>query len=256
MRLNLKSKRTWKKILSVVLGVGLAFGSVIGITNLVLKIEEDTLKTVRPIYHQGELDSSTGEYLESKAKIYSDIFECKGLTITPKFENDVSYRVFYYDTNENFLTCTSKIDSFYQSDLDFPRYARIEITSDKDIKINWYEVSKYARQLKIEVSKEQNSLNFNNLQNVGDDTNKFSVAGFTKLMIADNNSNSAVKFYNASNEEIQNSSITLENNDSVKTETISSSLNIYTLLLDIPADCAVIEIINTAANSNYWVLAK
>ena len=45
-RVNLKSKKTWKKIGTIFLSVGLALGAVVGITTLLTKIEEDTLKTI------------------------------------------------------------------------------------------------------------------------------------------------------------------------------------------------------------------
>lgn len=155
-RINLKSKKTWKKVGSVFLSVALALGTVIGVTSLITKIEEDTLKTIAPTYHVGALNDIDGEYVESSNSIYSDIFECQGLQITPDFESNVNYRVFYYDLEEKYLDKTATLTDFYKTELPIAKYARVEITPQKDDKVAWYEVSKYATQLKLEVNKEQN----------------------------------------------------------------------------------------------------
>lgn len=166
-RVNLRSKGLLKKILSVILAIGIGLGSVIGITALVSKIAEDDLKTVRPIFKVGSLDDSTGEYVKGTSTVYSAEFECQGLLITPKFESKVSYKVFYYDTNKDFLGKTELLSDVYMGvpndenlnlgskSVEDVKYARILIYPEDDAKIYWYEVIKYSTALKIEVYKDQ-----------------------------------------------------------------------------------------------------
>ncbi len=160
---KVKTKKLLKRILTVILAVGLALGSAIGITTLVSKIAEDPLKTVRPIFKVGNI-SDKGEHIEgSKGAIFSELFECQGLTITPKFESHVSYKVFYYDADEKFLHKTESLSTSYKGAFPIAKYACIEITPSNDSKVSWYEVYKYRKCLKIEVNKEQDLLYSDNL---------------------------------------------------------------------------------------------
>lgn len=155
-RVNLKSKRTWKKIGTIVLSVVLALGSVVGITTLIQKIEEDTLKTVVPTYSVGGLNTDTGDWEETNSSIYTkNAFECQGLKITPNFDSTISYKVFFYDSNENFIRSTEELTGNYLNTSLSAKYARILIVPKNDDKVSWYETLKYSTQLKIEVSKSQ-----------------------------------------------------------------------------------------------------
>ena len=156
-RISLKSKRIWKKICSIVLSIGLVLGSVVGLTSLLVKIEEDNLKTILPTYHIGNVSDVDGKYVESSTSIYSDLFECQGLQVTPDFDSKVIYKIFYYDYNEDFIgSSADNLVDFYKIDFPIARYARIKIIPIDDEKVSWYEVAKYSTQLKLEVNKEQN----------------------------------------------------------------------------------------------------
>ncbi len=155
-KINFKSKKTWKKVLTVGLVCVLTLGAVFGITALVGKVEEETTKKLNLSWEVGGLDEQ-GKYLETKESIYTkDAFECKGLNIKMAFDNDVSYRIFFYDYNDEFVSSTELLTANYSADIDmFVKSARIVITPNEDSKISWYEKSGYAKQLTISVDKEQ-----------------------------------------------------------------------------------------------------
>lgn len=149
------TKKSFKKILILGLTVVLGLGAIIGGTALITSIEEKTTKTVKPSYSVGGL-TENGAYFETKESIYSDAFECIGLKITPDFDSNVSYQVFFYNMNEQFLESTAEMTSFYEGVPLLAKYARIEITPKEDERVSWYEVNKYAKQLTVEVAKKQN----------------------------------------------------------------------------------------------------
>lgn len=150
-----KFKKNWQNWLTVGLGVLIFAGSVIGISSLVKKANEDT-KTISLTYSVGGLDAN-GKYEETEDSIYTkDAFECQGLKITPDFDSQVSYEVFFYDLNGQFLESSGVLTDFYDKTPFVAKYARIELLPEADNKVSWYEVSKYANDIKVEVSKNQN----------------------------------------------------------------------------------------------------
>ncbi len=158
-KINFKSKSLWKKIgLGVLAGVVL-IGAVFGVTALFRKAEEETQKEISPSWAIGGL-TEDGAYLETKESIYTkDAFECKGLNIKMDFDNNISYRIFFYDYNDDFVSSTENLTTNYSEDVDlFVKSARIVITPNEDSKISWYEKSGYAKQLTISVDKDQDSL--------------------------------------------------------------------------------------------------
>lgn len=155
MAKKFKLKRDWKKLLVVGLSVILGIGAIFGITRLAEEAEE-THKKINPTFTVGGLNDS-GKYEETEESIYTKTaFECQGLKITSDFDNTISFKVYFYDHNNQFIESTETQTMHYQGTPIFAKYARIEITPNDDDKVSWYEVSQYANQLDIEVSKKQN----------------------------------------------------------------------------------------------------
>ena len=154
-KINFKSKKTWKQILIIALSCLLLVGAIMGITAL-FRQREETTKTISPSYAIGGL-TETGTYLDTEESIYTkDAFECDGMEIIPVFENNISYRVFYYNYNNEFLSSTEELTGKYSAlRPELARYCRIVITPNDDQEIKWYEVNGYAKQLEISVYKEQ-----------------------------------------------------------------------------------------------------
>ena len=159
-KINWKSKKTWKNVLIIGLAVITLVGAIVGLSALFRKSEETT-KEINPTYAVGGL-TENGAYLETEESIYTeDAFECQGLDIELDFRSNVSYRVFFYDVRNDFLSSTAKLTSNYDETTTpvIARYARIVITPNEDNKISWYEKSGYANQLTISVNKEQDDAN-------------------------------------------------------------------------------------------------
>lgn len=149
------TKNTFKKIGAVLLAGALGIGAIFGIAKLGEVLDTET-KTIYPTYSVGGLKTTDGKYTETSDSIYTkEAFECQGLKITPAFDSNVSYEVFFYDSNEQFLSSSGSKTDFYESDNILAQYARIQIKPLEDDKVSWYETSKYANQLKVEVNKVQ-----------------------------------------------------------------------------------------------------
>lgn len=157
VKYSFRSTRIWKTILIVGLSVLLLIGAIFGISAL-SKETEKTTKTINPSYAIGGL-TEQGAYLDTTESIYTkEAFDCKGLNVKLAFDNNISYRIFFYDFNDNFVNATAKLTTNYSEDVDlFVKSARIVITPNEDSKVSWYEKNGYANQLTISVDKEQSS---------------------------------------------------------------------------------------------------
>ena len=161
-----KRKLNWRGILSIVLVGALLVGSITGLAFIFGK-KTKTLSSFA--FDRGSINKN-GVFEASKLSIYTkEMFECQGLTITPDFEADSTYQVFYYDDMKNFIGATdimSADDPAYEKGSTFPfaKYARVLIIpnptdennqKDKEFKIRFYEVLGYANDYKITVDRNQ-----------------------------------------------------------------------------------------------------
>lgn len=118
------------------------------------KIKNDDTKTLHLSFERGSLGTN-GEYVETKESIYTkESFYCKGLKIKTDFESQVSYRLYFYDRLDNFISCTELLTDDYTSDSTLPKVkARIVITPLYDDKVGLFEIMTYRNDIKVEVSK-------------------------------------------------------------------------------------------------------
>ena len=160
--------RRTKSIISGVIIVALLIASVAGMVTL---FNRDTNKIHSSAFSVGAINDQ-GIYEKSDKSIYTkELIECKGLTITPDFEAEGSFQVFYYDYDGAFLEATSVMEASsgsYKKDDEYPeaRYCRIMITPDvpvdedgnvdEDFKIRSISVISYANDYTITVNKNQN----------------------------------------------------------------------------------------------------
>ena len=159
-KINFKSKKMWKDILVITLSCIAIVGVFFGIFAVSEKLDEQTTRTIHPSYGIGGL-TEDGKYLETENSIYTrNAFECQGLTITPNFDCTVSFRVYFYDGNNNFIRATEEMrENFDDSSVPyFAEFARIVITPDDDEKIGLLEISSYANQLSMKVNKTQKEI--------------------------------------------------------------------------------------------------
>ena len=157
-----KSKKNWKSILLIGLSCIMLVGAIVGICSLFREKEETTTQIVNPTYAVGGL-TEDGRFLETDKSIYTeDTFGCLGLDVELAFKNDISYRIFFYDVDGDFVSSTDKQIADFNGELPWnASQCRIVITPNEDDKISWYEKSGYAKQLTISVDVEQKWGNIN-----------------------------------------------------------------------------------------------
>jgi hypothetical protein len=159
-------RKTWVKVLCIVLACFTLGGAIFGI---VKATDEQKTKKVVASWSIGGLDSN-GKYKESDETIYTTKpIEALGLTITPKFNSDVSFKVFYYDRDYNFLYATEQMTETYTNNGSYPKYARVVVTPKEDESINVFEIVKYSRQLTLKNNKVQKYLYDKNLYEIDED---------------------------------------------------------------------------------------
>lgn len=125
--------------------------------------KEKTVEISASEFSLGGLDDN-GKYVETKESIYTkDAFECKGLTVTPEFESQVTYQIYFYDSLGEFLYKTEVLEKAFRDEVDITAtHARIVITPNEDedgnaVTMNVFNKSKYAKQLTITVNENQNT---------------------------------------------------------------------------------------------------
>jgi hypothetical protein len=153
--------KTVKTIIIIVCCVALV-GGVFGILAGVSNGKFDSKKISGLAFSVGGLDS-TGSYESTDASIYTkDAFECQGLTCTLDFDSVISYQVYFYDQNNDFVHTTGKLTGAFVSDSVpfFAKYARIVVTPNDDAKVSKLELLKYAEQITVKVYREQGFKNY------------------------------------------------------------------------------------------------
>lgn len=156
-----KRKKTWIYVVTALLLCAIVGGCVyafVGTDN------KDNMKKISPTFSLGGLDEN-GKYVETKESIYTkDAFECKGLTVTPEFESQVTYQIFFYDSTGEFISKTEKLEKVYKDEVAIEvTHARIVITPNEDedgnaVTMNVFNKSKYAKQLTLKVYENQKTL--------------------------------------------------------------------------------------------------
>lgn len=154
MAKRFKIKKIFTIVLAIFLGIGVITASV-----FIFKPRES--KRFYPTYHVGSIDS-TGKHVDSDDSIYSDLFECQGLTIDPNFSSSIKYSVYFYRFDESFVSAIENQTGIYESvDNDVIKYARIVITPDlnntskDDHKIRFWQVAGIANDVKVMVNTKQ-----------------------------------------------------------------------------------------------------
>ena len=160
-----KRKSKFKSIIGAVLGIALLVGSVAGVAAFA---KRDTKTIGSSAFSRGAVNIETGSYEKSETTLYTeDLIPCVGLEITPDFDSDVSYRVFFYNMDKQFIGYTKEYkdaEVFANSVPDSAWYCRIMLIPSgldedgkaiKDFKIKFWETYKYASDLKIKVAKDQ-----------------------------------------------------------------------------------------------------
>ena len=152
-----KNKRIISAILSIVIILGCAAGAV--------AIFGNKYKDIYPTFTAGSLSATSGEYVESETSLYTkNLVECKGITITPDFESDSTYQIFWYNRDGKFIGSENVTDGAFDGKTPtIAKYCRIvltpdltdELKEDKDFKFNLFNTSKYADDINVKVYRDQ-----------------------------------------------------------------------------------------------------
>lgn len=157
-----KTKLSPKKIVVIVVAVLLVLAIIAAGAALIFKGKDKVItidknnQEISPSYSIGAIDS-TGRYKNSTDSIYTaNAFECLGLNIKTSFQLTVSYQVFFYDENEEFISASEILDKNYNTVPGLAKYARVVITPNKLTEITKKDIKTLSNQITITVSKNQN----------------------------------------------------------------------------------------------------
>lgn len=155
---KIKFNKKTKSVLGIVLSGLLLFGAIFGIIAM-SKNSEETTKEINPSYSVGGL-TAEGAFQETKSSIYTkDAFDCQGLDVDLAFNKNITYQVYFYNVDSDFVSKTAVFDNNFNGEIPlFAKSCRIVITPKNDEDIKWYEINNYAKQLTIKVDKEQKEI--------------------------------------------------------------------------------------------------
>lgn len=158
------TKKTVKNIVAVLLAGLLAFGAILGLTKIFGDDSQSMKKISSSVFHVGGLNTK-GEYMETDDTIYSDLIECRGLTIEQKFESLSKYQVYFYNEDKAFISRSEEFKNYnytIDDNVDIAKFCRIVINpmqqsdDSETFKIRFYEVLGYANDFTIKVYATQN----------------------------------------------------------------------------------------------------
>lgn len=153
-------KKTWKTVGIIALAAVLCVGATAGIAALANK-NEDGYEKVAVKYEIGGLTDS-GKYEEGEKTLYTKAgFDVEDKTIFADidFDSTISYQIFYYDENDDFVSKSEVMTVDYTAEVpEGAVFARVEITpiwsadTEKDEqKVTWLNKGGFADQLKLNV---------------------------------------------------------------------------------------------------------
>lgn len=124
-------------------------------------ISSKTHKSVSPlVFSRGALDKS-GRFVESDTSLYTEeLIQCRGLKVSVDFEASLTYEIYLYRADESLIDVLGPLSDDYElaESYNNAKYCRIsmhpKLKNGQD-KIRFWEVQSYAKQLKIEVAKDQ-----------------------------------------------------------------------------------------------------
>lgn len=106
-------------------------------------------------YSIGLLDEE-GEYKQGTSSIYMKDYETvDGLTVEIKDKATITYKLFFFDKDKNFVDKTSEL-SASNSTFTVPataEYFKLMITPTNDAEVSLFEINTYASQLTVKVNK-------------------------------------------------------------------------------------------------------
>lgn len=144
-----------KWIVSFVLIAMLSIAVVFAFVKIDKNEKTKTLGTNSFTYAIGLLDSE-GEYKQGTSSIYmKDYHSVDGLTVEIKDGATITYKLFFYDKDKNFVDKTSDLSLNYDGSSipSTAEYFKVMITPTNDAEVSFFEIGTYAGQLTVTVNK-------------------------------------------------------------------------------------------------------
>lgn len=149
------SKNDIKWIVSLVLIAMLTIAVIFAFVKIDKNEKTKTLEANFLTYAVGLLDAE-GEYEQGTSSIYlKDYYSVDGLTCDLEDDATITYKICFYDEDQNYLSSTSSLNSDYDGTAvpSNAEYFRIMITPTNDAEVSLFEVSTYANQLTVTINK-------------------------------------------------------------------------------------------------------
>ncbi|MBE6536890.1 MAG: hypothetical protein E7673_02945 [Ruminococcaceae bacterium] len=157
-----KLKRKTKRILAIVLIVGVLVGAVAGIVALTGRDKADKgFDLVNVDFDRGGLNAK-GNHVDTKASIYTkEAFECgESIRVKIDFDSDVIYEIYFYDESDDFVQSTGEFSKTETVDApDGATHARLVVTPDWDTDVDdddqvirFWQKNKYAKQITVMIA--------------------------------------------------------------------------------------------------------
>ena len=156
-------KRKMKSIISAVVAIVIILGCAAG----AVAIFGNKTKSISPTFTAGSLDLA-GQYVESTETLYTkELVDCLGMTVTPDFEYEGEYQIFWYNHDGIYLGCEEKTTEAFRDDVpSIARYCRIvlfpdlteakdNLAEDEEFKFNLITAAQYAKGINIEIYRNQ-----------------------------------------------------------------------------------------------------
>ena len=150
------AKRNSTKVKFIVVYVLIAL-LLVGLCATVITLDKQiTTETVSAwAFSNGALDAE-GEYEESDGSIYmKNVASVDGLEIELMEDAEVTYQIFFYDEDKDYLSASAELtgDYVYENDVEGAEYFRVVITPTDDEEIGLFEKNGYAKQLTITIDR-------------------------------------------------------------------------------------------------------
>lgn len=150
-----------KLIIIISISLFVVVGIIAGIVAIVKK--QNVREVGTSAFTIGHINSVSGMYEQSSASIYtSELIACRGLSITPDFESNVKYQVYFYDMDKLYLGCTEVLTTKYTLPKDDVEsfYCRIVVYPEEneygeDPYVFFFDIPFIVNNLDITVDKEQ-----------------------------------------------------------------------------------------------------
>ena len=145
-------KKTKSLIIILFVAIAIiAIGLIAGLSRLESTI--DTKQVSWTNYSIGGLDDS-GDVKDTTASIYTRSFHnADGLEIKVDEDASITYVVYFYDENDEYLNKSDVLNSDYDTAPEGAETFRIVITPTDDAEVSITEIYKYAKQLTVTVNK-------------------------------------------------------------------------------------------------------